>query len=285
MTPQKILISTLLFAPILLQNVACASTPLKTQPNPPPVLTETGSSATSTTSNPTPIALKTSTTNATPSQIGSVPLPQITISDVSFIRTQAIATTTQPNSEKLDVTLIDDFIEQASPHARHYPPSFANRTQRYRMGNQAESFAQFLQPYATKSNASFDLLMRVAKINGMGRNMDLGSDYTVRASNALTKALKLKPNDAEANYLYGMILSESGAYKDGKKYLEKAAAQGYIEAEQSMAQAELLNDRRSEALRRLRNLQQRHPDNTQIRDQIQLVENGQYYLWDFAKKS
>jgi hypothetical protein len=47
-----------------------------------------------------------------------------------------------------------------------------------------------------------------------------------------------------------------------------------------LAQSDLLSDRRSQALDRLRRLEQQVPDNRIIRQQIKLVEDGKFYIWD-----
>ena len=55
---------------------------------------------------------------------------------------------------------------------------------------------------------------------------------------------------------------------------------GYTEAEQSLAQSDVLSDRRDNALQRLRRLAGENPNNTIIPQQIKLVEEGKFYIWD-----
>jgi len=213
-------------------------------------------------------------------QLANIPTPQVQLSDVSFLQTVLIPQQTTANSDKLDVSLLDDFIQEASPNARHYPPNFPNRTQRYNVREKIKVLAEWIEPYALSPNASYDVLLRAAKLNGMGRNLDLGSDYTIRGGRYIDRAIKLQPNSGEANFLYGMMLSEGGGFKEGKKYLDKAVSVGYIEAEQSLAQSELLSDRRDNALERLRRLAGSNPDNAVIPQQIKLIEEGKFYIWD-----
>ncbi|WP_227430148.1 tetratricopeptide repeat protein [Psychrobacter sp. I-STPA6b] len=215
-------------------------------------------------------------------QLPQIPTPKLSVSDITYVPTIKIPQT-QYGSEQLDVSLIDDFIAEISPHARHYPPNFNNVSQRYYSKLKLKELEEWLRPYADAPNASYDVLLRAAKLNGMGRNLDLGSDFTIRASTYVSRALTQQPDSAEANFLYGMMLSEGGGFNESKKYLNKAAAQGYIEAEQSLAQADLLSDRRGDALARLKRLQQQQPNNRQIQQQIALVENGKYYIWDLSQ--
>lgn len=208
----------------------------------------------------------------------AIPAPTVTVSNVAKVATVLIPAT--KTGGQLDVTLLDDFIEDVSPNARHYPPNFPNRTTQYNTREAIKHLSAWLEPYATAPNASFEVLIRAAKINAMGRNLDLGQEYGLRASTHIANALKLQPNHAEANFLYGAMLSEGGGFTVGKQYLDKAVSLGYLEAEQSLAQADLLNDNRAAALSRLEALQAKHPTNTQIAEQLKIVQNGGFYIWD-----
>lgn len=212
-------------------------------------------------------------------QLPNIPTPQTSVSNASFLSTILIPQTTS-GGDQLDVSLLDDFIKQVSPNARHYPPNFPNKSQAYNAREKIKVMAAWIEPYANASNASYDVLLRAAKLNGMARNLDLGSDYAIKASTYVANAISRKPDSAEASFLYGMMLTEGGGFKEGKKYLDKAASMGYIEAEQSLAQSELLSDRRSDALQRLRQLQSRMPNDPIIEQQIKMVEDGKFYIWD-----
>lgn len=213
-------------------------------------------------------------------QLANIPTPQVQLSDISFVPTVLISQQNGLGTDKLDVSLLDDFIKDVSPNARHYPPNFPNRTQRHNAREKIKVMTEWIDTYAKSSNASYDVLLRAAKLNGMGRNLDLGSEYTVRGGKYIDRAIKIKPDSAEANFIYGLMLSEGGGFKEGQKYLDKAVSLGYTEAEQSLAQSDLLSDRRDKALERLRRLEQTVPNNAVIRQQIKLVEDGKFYIWD-----
>ena len=213
-------------------------------------------------------------------QLANIPTPQVQLSDISFVPTVLISQQNGLGTDKLDVSLLDDFIKDVSPNARHYPPNFPNRTQRHNAREKIKVMTEWIDTYAKSSNASYDVLLRAAKLNGMGRNLDLGSEYTVRGGQYIDRAIKIKPDSAEANFIYGLMLSEGGGFKEGQKYLDKAVSLGYTEAEQSLAQSDLLSDRRDKALERLRRLEQTVPNNAVIRQQIKLVEDGKFYIWD-----
>lgn len=221
-------------------------------------------------------------TDITTTRLPGIPTPNVNVSDVKYVPTVVIPKTENNQLDLLDVSLLDDFINEISPNARHYPPNFESKSERYYAKEKLKELEQWIRPFAENDSASYEVLLRAAKLNGMGRNLDLGSDYAVRGSTFIAKAIDRQPESAEANFIYGMMLSEGGGFKEGKKYLMKAASQSYKEAEQSLAQADLLNDNRSGALSRLQRLQQKHPNDATIAKQIEIVESGEYYIWDLS---
>lgn len=211
--------------------------------------------------------------------INILPTPSIKVTNIKTIPTVLIPAT-KDGSILLDVTLLDEFLEDVAPNARHYPPNFPTRTAEYLTSENVKHLSDWLESYASAQDASFEVVMRAAKINGMARNLNIGVDYSLRASEHMQKAIKMQPDHAEANFLFGMMISESGGFKEGRKYLDKAASLGYLEAEQSIAQADLLSDKKTAALSRLKSLQKKHPDNKQLSEQIKIVESGGYYIWN-----
>ena len=221
-------------------------------------------------------------TDISAQNLANIPLPTLTLSNISTIKTVLVPRTTD-NSTQLDVSVLDDFITYASPMARHYPPVFSSRTERYNTTERLKSLTAWIETYAQNPNASYEVLLRAAKLNAMGRNLDLGSDYAVRAGNYIARALRLN-DTAEANFLYGAMLAEGGGFKEGVKYLEKAEKMGYLEATQSLAQADLLDDKKDRAIQRLTEFKAKNPDNPYIDEQLRIVNSGKYYIWDIPAK-
>ena len=213
--------------------------------------------------------------------VAGVPTISATISNPQIVKTITIPAATKGET-RIDVTLIDDFLEDVAPNARHYPPNFPNRTTEHFTGENIKHLSDWIEPFASASDAHFEVVLRAAKINGMARNLNIGETYSLRANNHMAKAIKLQPNHAEANFLYGMMISEAGGFNEGKKYLDKASSLGYVEAEQSLAQADILADKKELARSRLVKLQEKNPSNTQITEQIKIIDNGGYYIWKIA---
>ena len=221
-------------------------------------------------------------TDISAQNFANIPLPTLTLSNISTVKTVLIPRTAD-NSTQLDVSVLDDFITYVTPMARHYPPVFSSRTERYNTTERLKSLTAWIETYAQNPNASYEVLLRAAKLNAMGRNLDLGSDYAVRAGNYIARAVRLN-DTAEANFLYGAMLAEGGGFKEGAKYLEKAEKMGYLEATQSLAQADLLDDKKDRAIQRLTEFKAKNPDNPYIDEQLRIVNSGKYYIWDIPAK-
>nr|WP_313092358.1 sel1 repeat family protein [Moraxella sp. CTOTU48268] len=221
-------------------------------------------------------------TDISAQNFANIPLPTLTLSNISTVKTVLIPRTAD-NSAQLDVSVLDDFITYVTPMARHYPPVFSSRTERYNATERLKSLTAWIESYAQNPNASYEVLLRAAKLNAMGRNLDLGSDYAVRAGNYIARAIKLN-DTAEANFLYGAMLAEGGGFKEGTKYLEKAEKMGYLEATQSLAQADLLDDKKDRAIQRLTEFKAKNPDNPYIDEQLRIIDSGKYYIWDIPAK-
>lgn len=214
-------------------------------------------------------------------KVAGVPAITASISNPQTIKTITIPANTK-GTQHIDVTLMDDFLADVAPNARHYPPNFPNRTTEHLTVENVKHLSDWIEPYAKASDASFEVVLRAAKINGMARNLNIGEAYSLRANNHMAKAVKLQPNHAEANFLYGMMISEAGGFNEGKKYLDKAVSLGYVEAEQSLAQADLLTDKKELARSRLVALQAKNPNNPQIGEQIKIIDEGGFYIWKIA---
>ena len=221
-------------------------------------------------------------TDISAQNLANIPLPTLTLSNISTVKTVLIPRTAD-NSTQLDVSVLDDFITYVTPMARHYPPVFSSRTERYNTTERLKSLTAWIETYAQNPNASYEVLLRAAKLNAMGRNLDLGSDYAVRAGNYIARAVRLN-DTAEANFLYGAMLAEGGGFKEGAKYLEKAEKMGYLEATQSLAQADLLDDKKDRAIQRLTEFKAKNPDNPYIDEQLRIINSGKYYIWDIPAK-
>lgn len=202
---------------------------------------------------------------------------------VRIMRVVPLPTVTIPTAQgDLDVTLVEDYIQKTMPFVRHHPTQLPNRTAKYHAGQNLKALSAYIAPYADAPDASFEVLMLGAKLHYMAKNTGLGAHYGAKAGDYLARALVKRPDNLEGNLLFGILLSESGGFSEGRKYLERAQSLGSLEASQSLVQADLLSDNRQAALSRLQSLRAKHPDNPLLPQQIAIVEAGGYYIWDMA---
>ncbi len=137
----------------------------------------------------------------------------------------------------IDRSDIDARINLVGKYARHYPARFDNV--RARRGAEAEvkDLLKTVNPIASNPKATHNELIQGFKVNGMARNLDVGSNTTTNADNFIRRALKLEPKNPETNYWFGVLLSEGGGMKEGIPYLNKAAKSKHHVAHLSLANA------------------------------------------------
>ncbi|MBC7752135.1 MAG: hypothetical protein H7Z73_10545 [Candidatus Saccharibacteria bacterium] len=226
----------------VLTLAACQQAPVVIPPPPTPA--------------PVPIAL-----------IPPVPVPVI-IEDPLVVQIKALD---RPN--------IEGRIHLIGQYARHYPAHFD--TVRARRGAEAEikDLLNTLNPIAKDPKATHNELVQAFKVNGMARNLDIGSNTTTNADNFIRRALKLEPKNPETNYWFGVLLTEGGGMKEGIPYLQKAAKSKFNEAHLSLANAYLGLGKKAQAIAELRIYQDLVPTDTRVPDMLDAVKQEKASIW------
>lgn len=152
------------------------------------------------------------------------------------------------NTDTLDVTLIDQRIAALAEKAQHYPPQYADKRERRAAEADIKDLVQIIDAYAVVPSASAEVLLRAVKVNQMARNMDVGTESALKAGVYMRRLIALQPSNPEANYWYGIMLSEGGGVKEGIPYLNKAAKNGLKAAYLSLAHAYLMLTKKAEAV-------------------------------------
>ena len=83
-------------------------------------------------------------------------------------------------------------MDDIAPNARHYPPISPNPYPEYITTENIKHLSDWIESYASTPDASFDVVIRAAKLNGIARNLNLGTTYTVRAGTYMQKSLTIK---------------------------------------------------------------------------------------------
>jgi hypothetical protein len=275
-TPSIATIPSITTAPVAIKTTSVAATPVAV-PTPSvatvPVVDTTPSITTTPAVISTPSVAKNPTDTTIPTSILPIsaipPLPQPVITEDPLV-TQIKAT---------DRADIDARINVIGKYARHYPTHFDNIRARHATEAEIKDLLETLNPIAKNPKATHNELVQAFKVNGMARNLDIGSNTTTNADNYIRRALKLEPKNPETNYWFGVLLSEGGGMKEGIPYLNKAAKSKYNEAYLSLANAYLGLGKKDEALASLRTYEKLVPTDTRVPDMLDAVKQNKASIW------
>ena len=181
--------------------------------------------------------------------------------------------------KELDRPNIEGRINLMGEYARHYPAHFDNARARHAAEAEIKDLLNTLNPIAKSPKATHNELVQAFKVNGMARNLDIGSNTTTNADNFIRRALKLEPKNPETNYWFGVLLTEGGGMKEGIPYLQKAAKSQYNEAHLSLANAYLGLDKKDQALAELKIYQNLVPDDLRVPDMLDAVKQEKASIW------
>jgi len=197
------------------------------------------------------------------------PLPQpVIVEDPLAVEIKAI-----------DRSDIDARIKVIGRYARHYPAHFDNQRARHAAEAEVKDLLKTVNPIALNPKATHNELVQAFKVNGMARNLDVGSNTTTNADNFIRRALKLEPKNPETNYWFGVLLSEGGGMKEGMPYLSKAAKSGYNEAHLSLANAFLGLGKKANAMAELRAYEKLVPNDPRLPDMLDAVKQDKASIW------
>jgi TPR repeat protein len=179
------------------------------------------------------------------------------------------------NTDTLDVTVLDQRIATLAEKAQHYPPQYADKRERRSAEVEIKDLVQTFDPYAVTPSASAEILLRAVKVNQMARNMDVGTESALKAGVYMRRLIALQPANPEANYWYGIMLSEGGGVKEGIPYLNKAAKNGFKAAYLSLAHAYLMLTKKTEAVSALESYRVAVPEQqAQTETLLEAVRSG-----------
>lgn len=186
-----------------------------------------------------------------------------------------------PNEGEIDITAIDDFLNQLEGKARHYPAQFSNRNERRGFSQKLKQVISELDSYAVNPNASYDILIRSFKANVMARNLDLGQIYTTKSLTYAERLKKMDENDGEFNLWFGFSLAEGGAHKEALPYLQKAMNANVQEAYLATVNTYLGMEHKKNAINTLKQYKTKFPTETEVTDRlISEIEQGKRWnVW------
>jgi hypothetical protein len=182
---------------------------------------------------------------------------------------------------EIDITDIDDVLQNIEGKARHYPPHFTNREERRGFESKLKEVSAKLDTLAANNNASLDVLVRAFKASILGRNLDLGSAYSAKSLKYAQHILKINKEDPEANFWFGFSLSEGGAQSEAMPYINKAMNAGVQEAYLVAANNYLSLEQNKNAIQTLKNYKVKYPEESEVVDRLitEIEKQGRYNVW------
>ncbi len=195
--------------------------------------------------------------------------------------TRAMKYAVLAGTDEIDITDIDDFLQLVEGKARHYPPRFTDRQERKGFESKLKEVSAQLDTLASDDKASFDILVRAFKASILGRNLDLGSNYTTKSLKYAQQILKINKEDAEANFWFGFSLSEGGGQKEAIPYIDKALKAGVQEAYLVSANNFIALEQKKNAIQTLKNYKVKYPEEAEVADRLiqEIEKQGRYNVW------
>jgi len=281
-TPEVIATPSIAATPLVISSPTVATTPAvissPTVATTPAIIT-TPSVATTPTIITTP-TVATTPTIITPPSLSTIPTTTLPISAIPPLPQPVIIEDPLVTQIKAtDRSDIEARINLMGKYARHYPVRFDNVHARRGAEAEIKDLLNVVNPIAQNPKATHNELVQGFKVNGMARNLDVGSNTTTNADIFIRRALKLEPKNPETNYWFGVLLTEGGGMKEGIPYLNKAAISKYSEAHLSLANAYLGLGKHLLALASLKKYQGLVPNDLRIPDMIEAVKQDKASIW------
>ncbi|HEY4713629.1 MAG TPA: hypothetical protein VIH30_05260 [Aquirhabdus sp.] len=281
-TPEVIATPSIAATPLVISSPTVATTPAvissPTVATTPAIIT-TPSVATTPTIITTP-TVATTPTIITPPSLSTIPTTTLPISAIPPLPQPVIIEDPLVTQIKAtDRSDIEARINLMGKYARHYPVRFDNVHARRGAEAEIKDLLNVVNPIAQNPKATHNELVQGFKVNGMARNLDVGSNTTTNADIFIRRALKLEPKNPETNYWFGVLLTEGGGMKEGIPYLNKAAISKYSEAHLSLANAYLGLGKHLLALASLKKYQSLVPNDLRIPDMIEAVKQDKASIW------
>ena len=122
------------------------------------------------------------------------------------------------------------------------------------------------------------LLTDIAQIYAMGHNLDLGTDLD--AKRTFERALALSPHDRKANYLCGMFLVSTRAYRlDSVPFLQEAYDLGEKDAQFTLGVLLVERGEKDKGIEMLEAYARDNPDNSHVRNIIRMIRDGTFTVF------
>lgn len=182
-------------------------------------------------------------------------------------------------NHSIDVTYLDQIIDDLDTHANNYPPVFDSPQDHQRASKDAHMLSEVLDIPTSGANPHPGLILRAAILNSLAHNLDI-KGAAERANQLFQKLLTDDPSNPMGNHRYGVFLSGVGKTKEAIPYLEKALASGAIGVNYSLGVSYLILGNKQRAIEYLEAFQRERPNDTSVVKLLEAIRRGKIeYKW------
>ena len=180
-------------------------------------------------------------------------------------------------SATVDFSRLDRILDDLSAHAESYSPQFDSPDDARRAQTDVRVLGGQLDVLVQGPTPNVQILMRAAVLNSIAHNMDIPGTGE-RAMAEFTALMKMVPESANANYLFGKFLLNTGQAAAAVPVLEKAKTLGAINTDYTLGLAYLLLGQKERALENLEQYAKRVPGDPNAAKIIDAARNGNVTL-------
>lgn len=177
----------------------------------------------------------------------------------------------------VDIHYLDSILSDLAMHARSYPPQFDNDEDRIKAIRDVRSLDYMLSVIDQTQPGDAEMLLRHARINSMGYNLDVSGSGN-KAEQLFQTVLNKAPDNPQVNYYYGLFLASAGKADKAIPLLHKAADGKLYDAYYNLGLVYLSLNNTEQALSYLQKYQQLTPHHADTRKIIETIQSGQSNL-------
>jgi hypothetical protein len=174
----------------------------------------------------------------------------------------------------VDMQVVHAILDDLVMHAANYPPDLRTDDERQRAQSDARALGGMLDVLIQPEDAPVEMLLLASRVHAIAHNLDV-PDAAAQATKGYERILAREPENAQANFHFGVFLASTGTRsKDAAACLEKAARLGMDGAWFSLGMLQLTLGDRDHALASLENYAKKFPDDAGARKLIEGLRDG-----------
>lgn len=169
----------------------------------------------------------------------------------------------------------DAVLDRVAPHAKYYPPTFADAAERKKIEAELKTLLRNLAKALKKRPDEPALLFRDGFANAMGHNLDFRG-CPERAIQSYQRLLELQPENGNAHFYFGGFLASTATQqKEGIAHLRTALELGVTDAHYALGFALLTQGDKDGALEQFREYSRLNPGDEQAKEMIEHIAKGE----------